>query len=148
MKPSASCSVPAVSRMVTAGIDPDADLHLHALRAAKLMRVATHDLLHPEGGIAGPHRVVFMGERRSEQRHNAVAHYLIDGALVVMDGVHHQREDWIDELARVLGIAVGEQLHGALEVGEENGDLFALTFEGSLGGEDLLGKVLWRVRIG
>ena len=66
MKPSASCSVPAVSRMVTAGIDPDADLHLHALRAAKLLRMVPYDLLHPEGGIAGPHRMVRMGKRRTD----------------------------------------------------------------------------------
>ena len=45
-------------------------------------------------------------------------------------------------LARLLGIAVGEQLHRALEVGEEDRDLLALAFEGGLGGEDLLGEVL------
>jgi hypothetical protein len=31
-----------------------------------------------------------------------------------------------------LGIAVGEQLHGALEVGEEHRHLLALAFEGRL----------------
>src|SRR5262245_12400137 len=65
-----------------------------------------------------------------------------------MDGVHHQREDWIDELARVLGIAIGEQLQRALEVGEEHRDLLALAFEGRLGGEDLFGEVLGGVALG
>ena len=37
-------------------------------------------------------------------------------------------------LARVLGIAVGEELHRALEVGEKGRRLFAFTFEGSLRG--------------
>jgi hypothetical protein len=114
------------------GVDPDADLRLHSLRAAELLRVVPDGLLHPEGGIAGPHRVVFTGKRRTEQRHDAVAHDLIDSALVVMDGVHHQREDRVDELARVFGIAVSEQLHGAFDVGEEHRDLFALALEGIL----------------
>ena len=37
-------------------------------------------------------------------------------------------------LARVLGIAVGEELHRALEVGEKDRHLFAFIFEGSLRG--------------
>src|SRR5262249_33743677 len=44
------------------------------------------------------------------------------------------------------GISVGEELHRALEVGEEHGDLLALALEGALGGEDLLGEVLWDIR--
>ena len=51
-------------------------------------------------------------------------------------------EDGVEELARLLGVAVGEQLHRALEVGEEDRHLLALAFERGLGGEDLLGEVL------
>ena len=47
-----------------------------------------------------------------------------------MHRLHHVLEDGVEELARLLGIAVGEQLHRALEVGEEHGDLLALTLEG------------------
>ncbi len=112
-----------------AGVEADADLHLHALRAAQLLRVAPHAVLHPEGGIAGPHGVVLVGERRAEERHDPVAHHLVDGALVVVDGLHHALEHRIEELAGLFGVAVGEQLHGALEVGEEDGDLLALAFE-------------------
>jgi hypothetical protein len=65
-----------------------------------------------------------------------------------MDGVYHQREDWIDELARVLGIAVGEQLHRPLEVGKQHSYVLALAFESRLGGEYLLGEVLRGIRIG
>ena len=91
-----------------------------------------------------------MGERRAEERHDAVAHHLVDRALVVMDGVHHQREDGIEKLARLFRIAVGEQLHRALQIGEENRDLLTLAFERGLRGEDLLGEVpggvdLWNV---
>jgi hypothetical protein len=44
-----------------------------------------------------------------------------------VDGLHHAFEHGIEKLARLLGIAVGEQLHRALEVGEQNGDLLALA---------------------
>src|SRR5262249_30595403 len=59
-----------------------------------------------------------------------------------MDGLHHQCQHRIEELACFLGISVGEQLHRPLEVGEENGHLLALAFESRLGGENLLGQVL------
>jgi len=65
-----------------------------------------------------------------------------------VDGLHHVFEDGIKELARLLGIAVGEELHRAFEVGEEDGDLLALAFEGGLRGKDLLGEVLGRIQIG
>ena len=81
----------------------------------------------------------------SEQSHDSVAHHLIDGALVAMDGLHHLLEYRIEDLPRLLGIAVGEQLHGALEVGEEDRDLLAFAFEGLLRREDLLCEVLRRV---
>ena len=101
-----------------------------------------HGLLHPERRVAGAHGVVLMGQRRAEEGHDAVAHHLVDRALVAVDGVHHALEHRVEELARLLGVAVGEQLHRALEVGEEDRDLLALAFEGGLGGEDLLGEVL------
>ena len=73
--------------------------------------------------------MILVGERRAEQRHDAVAHHLVDRALVAMDGLHHPFEHRVEDAPRLFGIAVGEQLHGALEVGEEHGDLLALAFE-------------------
>ena len=58
-----------------------------------------------------------------------------------------QLEDRVEELARLLGIAVGQELHRAFEVGEKDGDLLALAFQGGPGGEDLLGQVLRRVHL-
>ena len=107
-----------------------------------------HGLLHPQRRIARPHRVVLVRERCAEERHDPVAHHLVDRALVAVDGLHHPFEDGVEDLARLLGVAVGEQLHRALEVGEEDRDLLALAFEGGLGGEDLLGEVLGGVRLG
>jgi hypothetical protein len=91
--------------------------------------------------------VVLVGDRRAEERHDPVAHDLIDGALIAVNRLHHAFEDGVEEFARLLGVAVGEQLHRALEVGEENRDLLPLAFEGDLGGEDPLGEVLGGVAI-
>ena len=98
--------------------------------AAQLLGVPAHRLLHAERGVAGAHRVVLVGDRRAEERHDAVAHDLVHRALVAVDRLHHPLEHGIEEPARLLGIAVGEQLHRALEVGEEHGDLLALALEG------------------
>ena len=110
--------------------------------APHLLGVLLDGLLHPERRVAGPHRVILMGERRAEQRHDPIAHHLVHRALVAVDGLHHALEHRVEELARLFGVAVGEQLHRALEIGEEDGDLLALAFEGGLGREDLLGEVL------
>jgi hypothetical protein len=86
--------------------------------------------------------VVLVREGRAEEGHDPVAHDLVDGALVVMHGLHHSLEDGVQELPGIFGIAVGEQLHRALQVREQDGDLFALAFERGLRGQDLLGQVL------
>jgi hypothetical protein len=65
-----------------------------------------------------------------------------------MDGLHHPFEHRVEYLARLLWIPVGEQLHGALEVGEENGDLLPLAFEGRFRVQDTFSEVLRRVAVG
>jgi hypothetical protein len=111
------------------GIQPDADLWLDAVRAAHLLAVAANGGLHVERGVAGAHGVVLVGDGRAEQRHDAVAHHLVDGPFVPVDRVHHPLEHRVEQLARLLRVAVGEQFHRALEVREQDRDLLALTFE-------------------
>jgi hypothetical protein len=115
-----------------AGVEADADLHLQAVRAAEVLGVAPHGVLHAERAEAGADGVVFVGHRRTEERHDPVTHDLVDGALVAVDCLHHQLEDRVENPAGLLRIAVGEQLHRALEVGEEHRDLLALAFERAL----------------
>jgi hypothetical protein len=87
-------------------------------------------------------------QRCTEQRHDPVSHDLVDGAFVAMDRVHHPLQHGIENLARLLGVTIGEQFHRALEVCEEDRDLLALAFERGLRREDLLGEVLGRVGLG
>jgi hypothetical protein len=91
--------------------------------------------------------VVFVRQRRAEERHDPVAHDLVDGALVAMDRFHHVFEDGVEELPRLLRVAVSQQLHRALHVGEENRDLLALALERGLRREDPLGEMLGRVGV-
>jgi hypothetical protein len=122
------------------GVQPDTDLDHGRVRASYVFRVLLHAFLHPDRRIAGPHGVVLMGERRAEQRHDPVAHHLVDRALIAVDGLHHPFEHRIEEFAGLLGIAISEQLHGALEVGEEHGHLLALAFERGFRVDDPLGE--------
>jgi hypothetical protein len=92
--------------------------------------------------------MILMGERRPEQGHDPIAQHLIHRPLVPVHGGHHPLQHRVEELACFFGIAVGQQLHGALEVGEEYGDLLALAFEGGFRCQDFLDEVGWRVCLG
>jgi hypothetical protein len=89
-----------------------------------------------------------MTQRRTEQGHDPVAHDLVDGPLIAVDGLHHVFEDRVEQLASLFRIAVGEQLHRALQVCEEDRDLLALTFQCGLGGEDLLDQMFGSIGLG
>ena len=105
-------------------------LHLQAVRAADLLRIAAEAGLHRQGGVAGAHGMILMGQRGAKQGHNAVAQHLIDRALIAVDGVHHAVQGRIEQLPGVLGVAVRQEFHRAFEVGKQHGDLLALAFEG------------------
>ena len=92
--------------------------------------------------------MIFMRKRRTEERHDAVAHDLIDGSFVAMHSFHHVLDHRIKKFPRFLRIAVGEQLHRSFHVGEQYRDLLALAFERALGGEDLFGEMFRSVGLG
>ena len=48
----------------------------------------------------------------------------------------------------LFGVELLGQIHRPLHIGEEDGHLLALAFEGGLGGEDLLGEVSGGVGLG
>jgi hypothetical protein len=49
-----------------------------------------------------------------------------------MNGLHHPIEHGIEDQARLLRVAVGHQLHGALEIGKHHGDLLPLALQCAL----------------
>jgi hypothetical protein len=59
-----------------------------------------------------------------------------------VDSRHHAFEHWVKNRLRLFGVAVGQQLHRAFQIGKQHRDLLALAFERRLGGEDFLGQIL------
>jgi hypothetical protein len=59
-----------------------------------------------------------MGYRGTEERHDTVAHHLIDGPLIEVNRFHHLLDHRIEKPSRFLGITGRDQLHGPLQVGE------------------------------
>ena len=68
--------------------------------------------------------------------------HLVHRALVAMHGLHHVSDDRGEDLARVLRVAIGNQLHRALEIGERDGHVLPFAFDDTFGCQDLLGEVL------
>jgi hypothetical protein len=130
------------------GVQAHADQDWHAGNATNLLRVLFHGLLESQRRVARADRMILMGERRAEKRHDAVAHHLIHRALVAVNRFHHPFENRIQEPARLVRVALGEQLHRAFHVGEEDGHLLALAFDRRARGEDSLGEMLRRIRLG
>ena len=135
-------SLPMARTTTSPELRPTRILTTAAVSAPHLFRVLLHAFLHPERRVASAHGVILVGQRRAEEGHDPVAHDLVHGALVAVDSFHHPLEDRIEQLPRLLGIAVGEQLHRALEISEEHGHLLPFAFERALGGQDSLGEVL------
>jgi hypothetical protein len=70
-------------------IEPHSDLDLDLVCLADLVGVCPEGRLHRQGRIARPDGMIFMGNRRPKQRHNAIAHDLVDGPLIPMHRCHH-----------------------------------------------------------
>jgi hypothetical protein len=67
---------------------------------------------------------------------------LIDRALETMHSFREDREEAIHNPMPLFGINLLGEIHGSLDVGEEDGHLLPFAFEGAAGGEDFLGEVL------
>ena len=73
-----------------------------------LFRVLRDGLLHSEGRITRSYGVILMGERRTEERHDPVAHNPVHRAFITMDGLDHAFDHRVEKLLSVLGIAVSK----------------------------------------
>jgi hypothetical protein len=79
--------------------------------------------------VGDPRRVVLVGQGRPEERHDPIPRQLADRTLVAMDRLYHVIENRVQELVGLLGIALREQLHRTLHVGEEDRDLLPLALK-------------------
>ena len=127
-------------------VQPDAHAERHAVLDPHLVGVLAHGVADVQRCVAGALRMIFMRDRRAEQGHDAVAGVLIDRAFEAVHAVRKYCEELVENAVPLLRIELLRQLHRALHVGEEDGDLLALPFEGGLGLEDFFGEMLGGIR--
>jgi hypothetical protein len=130
--------------------DPKPDRPRRIVRGA-LRSPAPYRVLHVERGATRPERMVLMGDRRAEDGHDPIAQHLVHGALIGMHGIDHDLLERIEQPAGLLRIQVPDELGRALDVGEQDGDLFALSLDRGARLQDLLGergRGIFRLRAG
>jgi hypothetical protein len=110
-----------------ASVDSDTDLDPCAAAHPELIAVAAKIVARRDGCMNRALRMVLMGDRRAEQREDAIAGRLDDVSIVAMDRLNHQLQRRIDDGARFFGVEIAHQLGRALDVGEQRGDGLALT---------------------
>ena len=107
-----------------AGIEPDADLDLSFTWQPGVRPKDRR--VHGQRGIAGACRVILVGNRRSEQRDNAVTRDLGHRPRIAVGGFHHMADRVVQNLANLLGVAVGDEGQRIFDVGEQDGILLSL----------------------
>jgi hypothetical protein len=85
--------------------------------------------------------VIFMGQGRAKQGHDAVSQHLVHRALIAMHGIHHALQGWIKKPLGGFRVEIANQFRRAFEVREQHRDLLALAFQGAFGEQDLLDEI-------
>jgi hypothetical protein len=83
--------------------------------------------------------MVLVGDGCAKESHDAIAGELIDGPLEAMHPLKEDVKAAIHEGMDLLGIEVLREGGEPGHVGKQDSDLFALPFESTAGGQDLLG---------
>ena len=104
-----------------AGVDRDAHGQIEAVAAAQLLAVGRDRGLDRERGAHGALGVVLVPDGRAEEREEAVAGELRDGAVEAPDLVRDQRHDLVEEELRALGPEPLADRRRADDVGEQHG---------------------------
>ena len=131
-----------------ARVQPDSHAEVEPAFDAQLVRVVSHLVPQPECRVARPLGMVFVRDRRAEQRHDAVARVLVHRSLEAVDTFGQDREEALQDRVPDLGVQPLRQIHRALHVREQHRDLLALPLESGPRLEDLVGEVLGGVGAG
>ena len=110
-----------------ARIEPDANVEVHPVGATKLVRIRANGAGHLPGRMARAASVVLLRERSSEQRHDAVAGELVDGAPEAPNLTDEDVHEAVDDLRPRLDVELLLKLHRALDVGKQHGQLLTLA---------------------
>lgn len=137
-----------------AGVDSDTNLQRNAGFQPESIAMAPHGLLHAQRRIERTLRMILVRDGGAEQGKDAVAERFGDIPFVVVDGLHHQRNDGLDQTMGLFGIEVVNERGRAGHIGEQRGDGLALagnlaaSFHRRLLGADTLGQMVRRVMNG
>ena len=94
-----------------AGIQADAQFDFYAVGTAHLTAVGANRGLHRQCGITRAHGMVLVRQRRTEYRHDAVAHHMVHRAFIAVHGFHYLVDNRIDDLARLFRVAIAQEFH-------------------------------------
>ena len=89
--------------------------------------------------------MVFVGNRGTEQCHDAVPHDAGNCALIAVHRFHHAVDHRIEQPIRFFRVQIGDQLGRTLNVRKQHGNLLALTFEAFPVCEDSLSQMPGRI---
>jgi hypothetical protein len=106
-------------------VETDPHVEVHAVRAAQLVGVGADVPGHVPGRVAGAAGVVLEGEGSAEEGHDPVTGELVDGTAEAANPVGEDVDEAVDDPRPGLDIEVLLQLHRALNVGEQDGELLA-----------------------
>jgi hypothetical protein len=125
----------------------DANAHLQAEPALGMQRLGrvTDGALNTQGGVYRSAWAVFVRQRRTEQGHHPVARVLVDGTL---EAVHFRRdalEAAVDDVVYHFRVELLGECGEAGHIGEQDGNLLALTFQCAARCKDLLGQMSRRI---
>ena len=100
------------------GVEADADLQAR-------VGEPRDRVLHRQRRQAAADGMILMRSRRAEQRHDAIALYLVDDTVVAMNGILHEIEHGLQAAHAQFGIAEAVDQAGRIaDVGEKYGEAF------------------------
>jgi hypothetical protein len=112
-----------------AGVQAHAHREVEAAPAAELVAERAQPVAQMQGSETGALSVILVGDRRTEESHDAIAGVLIDGPCVAVHAVVENVEEAIEHLVPFLGTEPLRQVHRVLNVGEQHGDLLVLALD-------------------
>jgi hypothetical protein len=101
-----------------------ADVHGHG--AAELRGQVRHGITDRERGAGGALRVVAVGDRCPEHRHDAVADVLVDRAAEALNDAVDPGKELLEQGVHLLGVQFPAEMRVADQIAEQHGDLAPL----------------------
>ena len=112
-----------------AGVQPHAHREGQLPFSLELLRVPSQLVVEMQCRVTGALRVIFVRDRRAEQRHDSAARILIHGSLEPVYSLGENGEEPVDNLVPFFGIQALGEFHRAFHVGKEHGHEFAFTLQ-------------------